>query len=182
MALILKPYLCLYNYESMKLLKQISVLALTLSIFNCRSSDLKLQSEAPTTFKNVYYQKWNGGVQGAGSGLNIFIQTKDNSVVLDSVYFRGKAAQLETKPNAKNLYIGRFKTFSNAPKDIVLSHNLDEEIKNEIEIEAPKIPFKLNANECVVSYKLNNKIMYFKIVNIKAQETVNYPSARPNRH
>mgnify|MGYP000085434033 CR=1 FL=1 len=165
----------------MKFLKQISVLALTLSVLNCASSDTKLQSKAPTTFENVYYQKWNAGVQGAGSGITLFIQTKDNSVVLDTVYFRGKAAQLETKPNTKNLYIGRFKTTTNAPKDIILSQNLDEEIKNEIEIEAPKFPFILNANECVVSYKLNAKKMYFKITNIKEQETVNYPSARPNR-
>ena len=165
----------------MKLLKQISVLAITLSIFNCASSDAKLQTKAPTTFEDVYYQKWVGGVQGAGSGITLFIQTKDNSVVIDSVYFRGKTAQLETKPNTKNLYIGRFKTTTNAPKDIILTHNLDEEIKNEIEIEAPKFPFILNTNECVVSYKKNDKTMYFKITNIKEQETVNYPSARPNK-
>ena len=141
----------------MKFLKQISVLALTLSVLNCASSDTKLQSKAPTTFENVYYQKWNAGTQEGGSGINVYLQSKKSSVQLDSIYFRGHKAKLQPDANNSLLYVGRFKSNDNTSN----------------------LPFKLEDDECVVSYVKANKVRYFKISNLNERKSLNYPSASP---
>src|SRR5690606_41772555 len=85
----------------MKLIKSsifsIALLTIMTSFSQCSSSQ-KLQEKAPVTFGEVYFQRWNAGIQGGGSGINLFIPVMDTNVVLDSVYFRGKSAKLETKP------------------------------------------------------------------------------------
>ncbi len=85
--------------------------------FSQCSTIKKLEKQAPLNIGEVYCQKWISGVEGGGSGLNIFIPTSDTSIELDSVYFRGKATKLETKPQNKSLYIGRFVSNVNQKKD-----------------------------------------------------------------
>ena len=150
------------------------------SFLQCSSSQT-LQEKAPTTFGEVYFQRWNAGIQGGGSGINLFIPVVDTNVVLDSVYFRGKSAKLETKPQNKSLYIAYFKTELNQPKDIVMSNNPLDEYKNQLPIQKERIPFKLKDSECVVSYKDGSITKYFKIENITEKETINYPSAPNNK-
>ena len=40
-------------------------------------------------------------------------------------------------------------------------------------------PFKLTQNECVISYSVNGKRLYYKISNLKKGESIAYPSAPP---
>jgi hypothetical protein len=40
-------------------------------------------------------------------------------------------------------------------------------------------PFKLAQNECVISYEVNGKRLYYKISNLKKGESIAYPSAPP---
>ncbi len=149
------------------------------SSFQCATSQ-KLEKEAPTDFENVYFQDWNGGANGSGSGTNLFITLKDNSIELDKVYFRGKMVKLEHKTADKPLYIGRFKT-KGAIRDITISLDPEKETKNTVDTqeEKEKIPFELKDTECVVSYNDGGKTKYYKITNVKQKETLNYPSARP---
>ena len=149
--------------------------------FSQCSSSQKLQENPPVTFGEVYFQRWNAGVKDGGSGINLFIPVTDKSVVLDSVYFRGKSAKLETKPQSKMLYIGYFKTEFNQPKDIVMSSNPLDEYNNPLLIKKEKIPFALKDSECVVSYKDGQTTKYFKIENIIEKEAINYPSAPNNK-
>ena len=169
----------------MKLIKNsifsIALLTIMTSFSQCSSSQ-KLQEKAPATFGDVYFQRWNAGIQGGGSGINLFIPVTDNNVVLDSVYFRGKSAKLETKTTDTSLYIGRFKTEFNQPKDIVMSSNPLDEYNNPLPIQKEKIPFILKGSECVVSYKDGQTTKYFKIENIIEKEAINYPSAPNNKH
>ena len=150
--------------------------------FSQCSSSQKLQEKAPAMFGDVYFQRWNAGVQGGGSGINLFIPVADTNIVLDSVYFRGKSAKLETKPTDTSLYVGRFKTEFNQPKDIVMSSNPLDEYNNPLPIQKEKIPFTLKDSECVVSYKDGQTTKYFKIENIIEKEAINYPSAPNNKH
>lgn len=160
-----------------------SILLLTImTSFSQCSSSKTLQEKAPATFGEVYFQRWNAGIQGGGSGINLFISVEDANVVLDSVYFRGKSAKLETKPQNKSLYIAYFKTEFNQPKDIVMSSNPLDEYNNPLPIQKEKIPFTLKDSECVVSYKDGQTTKYFKIENITEKEVINYPSAPNNKH
>jgi hypothetical protein len=169
----------------MKLLKQTSfliVMVILMASFSQCSTAQKLQRTAPTQFGNVYCQTWVAGVKGGGSGLNVFIPVMDMSIQLDSVYFRGKSVKLEVKKtNEGLLYIGRFKTQLNQPKDIIISRDANEEYKNQLPIIEEKIPFELNDDECVVTYKQGDKTQYYKITNIEQKRAMHYPSAPPNK-
>lgn len=152
--------------------------------FSRCSSQKKLQDKAPMSIGDVYCQSWVGGIQGAGSGINIFIPAEtlaDKDVVMDSVYFRGKKVKLETKPQNSKLYIGRISTSFNKPKNIIMSSDGNAEYGNKLPEIPEKIPFDLKDNECVVSYKEGNKIKYFKIENVVEKMQQAFPSAPPNK-
>lgn len=149
--------------------------------FSQCSSTQNLQEKAPLDIGEVYCQKWIAGVEGGGSGLNIFIPTKDSSIKLDSVYFRGKASKLESTVQDGIMYIGRFKGEANQMKDIIISSEPNAEYNNPIPRLPKKIPFGLKDNECVISYKVNHKTNYFRVVNIKEKDLLPYPSAPPNK-
>ena len=154
------------------------------SFSNCSSAQ-KLQKDPPVTIKNAYYQNWVAGVKGGGSGINLFIEIDDYSksdIQFDSIFFRGKMSKIETKPDNPNLLIGRFSLSTNQQEDIIMSNEPFAEYGNEIPKNKSKIPFELNANECVVSYKDKAKTKYFKLEKIKGIQALNYPSAPPKKH
>lgn len=151
-----------------------------LSFSQCSSSKKILES-APVTLGEVYFQSWVAGVQGGGSGINLFIpigESSQSSMVLDSVYFRGKVAKLETKTD-NTLYIGRFLTAANQQSDLKMTNEDNGEYGNVLPSSTGNFPFQLKDNECVVSYQENNNTKYFKIENISEKARVDYPSAPP---
>ncbi len=161
----------------MKLVKQILglvILTFIMASFSQCSSAQKLQNEAPTAIGEVYFQKWIAGVEGGGSGVNIFIETLSNDTKLDSVYFQGQVAKLEVKPGTENEYIGRFISDFNKKEDMVFSSDPNKEYGNKPPQLPVKIPFELNDDECVISYSENDKTKYFKLKNIKEKESINY--------
>ena len=149
--------------------------------FSQCSSKKKLQENTPLAIGKVYFQKWIAGIEGGGAGLNIYIPTEDNSIELDSVYFRKKAAKLEFKNQNGIIYIGRFISGFNKKKDIVMSNEPNAEFGNEMPKIPLKIPFELKDNECVISYKEGKKTKYFKVSNIVEKDLIPYPSAPPNK-
>jgi len=168
--------------KSMKHTTSLFILPIILMSFSRCSSQKKLQEKAPVELEQVYCQPWVAGVKGGGSGLNIFIPVKvmpRDNVVIDSVYFRGKVAKLETKPQNPTLYIGRFQTTRNKKKDIIMSGDGNAEYGNEIPKISKPIPFELKKNECVISYKTADKTEYFKIVNIVDKPLQALPFAPP---
>lgn len=154
---------------------------LTLSSFSQCSSDHRIQDKAPLEIGEVYFQKWIAGIEGAGSGINIFILTKQSTIVLDSVYFRNRRVKLESNPKDSILYIGRFKTEFNQGKDMVMSNEPNAEINNPIPDIDRKFPFSLKDDECIISFKQGEITRYFKIENITEKRAVSYPSPPPNK-
>lgn len=168
----------------MKTLKTISfsiLMLIVMASFSQCSSTKKLQENTPLALGKVYFQKWIAGIEGGGAGLNIYIPTEDNSIELDSVYFRGKATKLEIKNQNRIIYIGRFISDFNKKKDIVMSNEPYTEFGNEMPKMPQKIPFELKDNECVISYKEGKKTKYFKVSNIVEKDLIPYPSAPPNK-
>ncbi|NER13216.1 hypothetical protein GWK08_07180 [Leptobacterium flavescens] len=167
----------------MKTFKRIShIILLSIIMFgfsNCSSSQ-KLQKETPFTIKDAYSQDWVAGVEGGGSGINVFLSIAElgNKVELDSLYFHGEKVKLEEK---NGLYIGRYKTKANEKRDLIIHEDPKKEYGNKPPIDVKeKIPFNLEDTEAVVSYVHNGVTKYFKIENIKKKESVNYPSIRQN--
>lgn len=158
-----------------KVFKFLSLAIISVSFSQCAST-MKLEDKAPTTFGEVYYQNWVASVKGGGSGTNIFIETKSNDLVLDSVYFRGKVTKLVTKPINKRLFIGRFLSTSNTENENFKTTEGDK-------INEENFPFKLEDNECVVSYTEDGKAKYYKIGNIIERQTDALPmSTLPNKN
>ena len=102
-----------------------------LSIVNCKTSQepvLQFQSTAPLGITAPYYNSWVAGVQGGGSGTNVFLPLKENgNIVVDSLHFRGEKSAVETRDK---LIIGRFRHSTNQKKDIIMSSNPQDEYNN----------------------------------------------------
>lgn len=138
-----------------------------MSFLNCASSQ-KVQEKAPVDFQQAYYTTWVGGTKGAGSGLNLYIpvmETKDIDIRLDSVYFRGKRAELQTKPEDKNLYIAYFRTSDNSEKapDLIMSSDPRKEYGNRPPEIIRNFPFDLKKDEAMLSFRKNGEKRYYKI-------------------
>lgn len=158
-----------------KIFKLLFLIVISISFSQCAST-MKLQKEAPTNFANVYTQNWVAGVKGGGAGVNIFIETINNDIALDSVFFRGKMAKLEVKPTNKNLFIGRFVSDANMDKTENLNKSKTE---SEVNLKTKDFPFKLKENECVISYQLDGKTNYYKLENIEERQPDELPMSTP---
>jgi hypothetical protein len=163
--------------------KSLLFVILVMSLFTNCSSAQKLQKNSPIIFGEVYYQSWVAGVEGGGSGINLFIPiTKEvpQSIQLDSVYFRGKISKLEATNGELTLFVGRFLSEFNHKQDIIMNSDSNEEYGNQAPILQNKTPFDLKDSECVVSYIHGTKTKYFKIENIIQKQSEYYPTAPQN--
>lgn len=149
------------------------MLFIIVSFSQCAST-LKLQDNLPIEIDEVYYQTWVAGVKGGGSGINVFIpmESNSNTILLDSMYFRGKSTKIEYANDT--LAIGRFKTKANQKQDIIMSNEPYAEYANKVPEIPEKIPFELKDDECIVSYLEKNKTKYFKIKGIVKKESTPY--------
>ena len=168
----------------MKKYTTLFLLVLIMASFSHCSSAQKLQKEPPVNIIQAYYQSWVAGVEGGGSGINLYIeidQSITKNIEFDSVYFRGRISKLSANWQNTNLLIGRFNSLSNQKRDIIMSSKPHEEYGNKPPVKRSTMPFDLKKNECVISYSENNKKKYFKIVGIEERRTVYYPSAPPKK-
>ncbi len=167
----------------MKRLKMIFgslLMLIVMTSFSQCSGSKQLDKKAPMEIAQAYCQRWVGGIEGAGSGINLVLPAESSEIQLDSVYFRGRSAKLEFNESG-NVYIGRFINESPKKKDIIVNADPKKEYGNEMPKLPEKIPFELKDTECVASYKSDDKIRYFKIENIVEKALIPYPSAPKNK-
>ena len=93
-----------------------------------RSTDTLLV-DAPILFDKPYFQAWIAGIQGGGSGINLYLPTTAMHIELDSAYFRGMTAKLKTYESG---YIARFKTDLNQHHDLIISAEEYAEYANQL--------------------------------------------------
>ncbi|NNK82903.1 MAG: hypothetical protein HKO92_07255 [Flavobacteriaceae bacterium] len=166
----------------MKVIEKLLLLVLIMISFSNCSSSYILQTESPIQLGKVYCQSWVAGVQGGGSGLNLYIPVKEkwqSNISLDSVYFRGRVTKLEQKSGDYLIFVGRFLSDTNSKNDVIMSKEPYAEYGNKLPKKVTKIPFDLENSECVVSYKEGKATKYFKIKQITQKELLAYPSAPP---
>ncbi len=166
----------------MKLLKQTIWLCLTALVtmsFSQCASVVKLEDVVHLELGEVYQQSWVAGVQGGGSGYNLYVPVKSNpkKIVLDSLFFKGKWVKLELK--SASLYVGHFKTKANQRHDVIMSSDPVAEYGNPVPNISTPQSMKLNDSECLVSYKKGKKTLYFKISNVTKKSSYKYPKTPP---
>tara|TARA_B100000497_G_scaffold125763_2_gene162958 strand:- start:733 stop:1257 length:525 start_codon:yes stop_codon:yes gene_type:complete len=169
------------NRNSMKRTNFFVLGIVLLTVFNCKTSKesvLQFQSTPPLEISAPYYNSWVAGVQGGGAGINVFLPVSDiRNIVVDSIHFRGEKAIVEKKGS---LIVGRFKTTDNQSRDFIVSSNPEDEYQNRLVYKADVSPFVLANTECVISYRVKDKRLYYKISNLKQGLAEAYPSVPPN--
>ena len=151
------------------------------SFINCSTVKTNTFTDvAPFIITAPYYNSWIAGIEGGGSGVNVFLPVSDTrNIDIDSIHFRGEKAIVEKK---ESLIIGRFKTTLNQSRDLIMSSNPKDEFQNKLIYKFDLSPFVLADNECVVSYRLQNKRHYYKISDLKKAPHIAYPSAPSKKH
>jgi hypothetical protein len=153
-------------------------LFILLTIFlaqTCSKAPYKLmfKSDLPAEIQDMYFQNWVGGQERTGGGTNFVIQFKSalpDDIKLKSVFFRGKSADFETKPN--NQFVAYY-TYK--PKNDLI---LDEDATKEYGNQAPDLS-QSNSVSAEVFFIKNEKTYSYKVETVKEKEMLAYPSARP---
>lgn len=163
----------------MSILKQISVFFLlvvfTISFSQCSSTKHAMKVSETILIENTaqpkaYYQKWVAGVQGGGSGIDVYIhKSLLAQKTADSIYFRGK---ITAAKSTNNMYVGYFKDevnhFSQEPETNTETAKFDTE---------NTFPFHLKSNEAVLSYTEAGIVKYVKLEGLLKKQSPDYPSA-----
>jgi hypothetical protein len=153
-----------------------------LSIFltqNCNDNSVEIvsQEKLPVPIDYVYFQKWIGGQEQTGSGINFQIKFKKKlpaKWTLKKVYFQKQEADFEKQD--PTTYIAQF--YQKPNQDL----NLDNNINNEYGNKAPEIPknkWALLDNEAVIAFTQGKKTRCFTIKKIKEKELIAYPAVKP---
>ncbi len=148
-----------------------------IAILSC-SSQKETYKTLPYEVESTYFQRWIGGQEQTGSGINLHLKLKEalpENTTLTNVYFQNKEGLFE-KEN-ETTFIARFYT---KPQDKTLI--LHEDSTKEYGNKAPEIirpEFKLQNNEAMLEFHIGDKIHYYKLVDIKEKELIAYPSTRP---
>ena len=151
-----------------------TIFLLVATTFSFCSSKKEITSKTPSEIEEVYFQKWIGGQEFSGSGVDFHLKFKDQlpqDTKLTKVYFQNQEASFE-KEN-ETTFTAKFYSKSNLIK---VSDSIKTDL-NKIENEA--FPFSLNPTEAILEFNNKNKIVHLKIVNIKEKELLAYPSAGP---
>ena len=155
------------------ILKSIVFLLVVISCVFC-SSKKGITIKSPNDIAEVYFQKWIGGQELSGSGINFHLKFKnqlpqDNYLV--KVYFQNQEAFFDKED--ETTFLAKFYSKSSLIVDGDSTNvNVDKR-------ENPKFPFDLKPDEAILEFHIKNKIQQIKIANIKEKELLAYPSTKP---
>ena len=143
-------------------------------LYSCANSK-KIQDRAPVSFEDPFYSLSEEGGVNDVAVLELYLPLSSQpqpSVVLDSVYFRGRIAKLYVQTEAPNMYVGRFEIQSKerSTNDMILSSDPREEYGNKPPIVLNDFPFDLESNQAVVQYQEDGEVRYFKVFNIEEKD------------
>ena len=150
-----------------------------LYLSGCTSSKPKVSSvfvEPPLQIVDPYFQAWIGGVQGGGSGINLFLPTHQIHLDLDSVYFRGMMTKVQTYDSG---FVARYRTALNSREDLIMSTEQHAEFGNQPPRNNKFKRFDIEENACVLSFDDQGVVKYFLVQGITERPTIPYPSASP---
>jgi hypothetical protein len=126
----------------------------------------EFQTEFPQEIKAVYFQK-------KANEIHFYIEFKEPlsaNINLEKIYFRNQ--ELRFEKITKNTFLAHFKS-RNEKQDLILDSNPMKEYGNKAPV-FEKSKFDLKPNEALLEYKINNKILFYKISNPKENEYLFY--------
>ncbi|TDE46690.1 hypothetical protein E0I26_00995 [Flavobacterium rhamnosiphilum] len=135
----------------------------------------QVQTDFPQEIKSVYFQKWIGGREETGSGINFYIEFKkplSGNIKLKKIYFHNQESSLEEV--TKNTFVAHFYQ-RNKSFDLIMDKDSLKEYGNKAPI-IVKPKFALKPNEALLEYKKKGKTQFFKISNPKERPMIAYPS------
>lgn len=135
-----------------------SLIIFTALFSNC-AGNKNLQAKAPAQMQQAYYT-------AKGTSLNLYIPVsaiQTERVELNSVYFRGKKADLEQDPTSPGVYVAKITT---GKEDMIMSSDPKEEYGNKIPRSEEMPDFKLKDDEAILIFTQNDKEKYYKITDI----------------
>ena len=149
----------------------------------CCSSQKKLETTAPFSLGEVYAQKWMVEENLKDSGYEVIIpimSLDENEAVLQNLYHKGKMVNLSIKLTDKGtVALAEYNKEDVLQKDmLVLDTSKKRQKKNSQKMEL--FPFELKETEAVLSYLQNDKIKYVKLLGIRQNPIVVYPSLKNN--
>ena len=150
--------------------KFIAIIFLSIIITSCHSNaNIKSISNSNLNLTSpAYFEKWIAGVEGGGSGFNVFLPIKKSSFInFDSIHFRGQRVKALHR---NNMVFGRFKSINNNHSEDIIIENTGHEKNNS--------HFSLLDNSCVLSYRIQNKRMYYEFKNLDYKPSKPYPVSR----
>ena len=158
----------------MRTIKILSILFLLLGFSQCGGSTLVKKSTLKV--EKAFYNKWVGGQPGV-SGTKVEIHLEDaQEVIFVALYFQGKRTQVEvSKIDKFTQIIAHFSTSKRKHRNLILDADIIKETGNTLP-SLEEFPFQLKENEAILSYKKENKTLYFKIENIKKVQSIPFPS------
>jgi len=144
-----------------------------MSFSQCSSA--QFDKKAPVTITDTFYKNWVGGVPGV-TGILITIRAKvpKTDILFDSIYFNNKMVKLKSEVQKNELILTGNFTVSSKTDRIIMHANPKEEFGNKPPNISNKIPFELQDNEAVISYIINSRKRYYKLSNIKKENTSFY--------
>ena len=161
----------------MKIIKTIKISSILVILFGfsqCGGSTLV--KNPILKVEKAFYNKWVGGQPGV-SGTKVEIHLEDvQEVIFVALYFQGKRTQVEvSKIDKFTRIIAHFSTSKRKNRNLILDADITKELENTLP-SLEEFPFQLKENEAMLSYKKENKTVYFKIENIKKVQSIPFPS------
>ena len=144
---------------------------------NPKTTTIEPQEKIPAEIMEVYFQKWVGGQEQTGSGIDFHIQFKialPKDVELKKVFFQNNEAAFEAED--ATTFTARL---NQKPKSDII---MDADSKKEYGNKAPEIENKkpnIQSNEAILEFVKNGKVIKVKIQNIKEKELLAYPTEKP---
>lgn len=143
---------------------KILMVSVTALFINCKSAQNDVDMKTPLEIGQVYYTNTIHDNQVSNLDVYIPIISNPNHIQLLQVFFQGKQTNLETSND--NLIVGHFNMKVHKKSDIIMSSDPYAEYGNQMPKLDKPIPFNLKEDECVISYKEDGTVKYFKVSNI----------------
>lgn len=148
------------------------------------SNKLKPQEQLPFQIESAYYQNWGGGVQGSGTGYNLYLKLTSElpqNIQLTKVFFRNKEANFETKPQDSLLYIAYFKNDLNSRDELIMHGDITQEYGNKPPISVSS-KYKMESDQAMIFYTENGIEKSYLIEKVTEQPAAQYPKMRKPNH
>ncbi len=132
------------------------------------------KAKIPSQIRSIYFQHWQGGQEQSGGGTNFFVELKKPfpcTINLKKVYFKKSEAVFEQKNDS--LWIAYFRYLPNQRNE-----NSDGEVFM-VNQNPAKIDYKLNPNQVVLEFYINNRVHRIWVSNVKEIKSLEYPTAPP---